>query len=128
MAIAAHNNRNESIDRILANFVALRGVTTAALVDGDGLVTHIRRDFEMDSDALGAASQIVFSAARRASQQVQQNGVKVVISENQDGMVLLAPLNRDFVLVIVADASGMLGTIRFEMREQANELNTLIGR
>jgi predicted regulator of Ras-like GTPase activity (Roadblock/LC7/MglB family) len=122
------NDRNDGIERVLANFVALRGVTTAALVDGDGLVTHIRRDFEMDSDALGAAAQIVFSAARRAASQVKQDDVKVVISENEDGMVLLSPLAKDFVLVVVADTTGMLGTIRFEMREAAAEINALLGR
>jgi|JI10StandDraft_1071094.scaffolds.fasta_scaffold1086852_1 predicted regulator of Ras-like GTPase activity (Roadblock/LC7/MglB family) len=128
MATIARNDRNEGIDRVLANLVSVRGVTTAALVDGDGLVTHIRRDFEMDSDALGAAAQIVFSSARRAAQQVRQDDVKVVISENQDGMVLLAPLSRGFVLCLVSDTSGMLGTIRFEMREALPELTNLLGR
>lgn len=128
MAPQGRSERNDGIERILAAFVTLRGVTTAALVDSDGLVTHIRRDFEMDADALGAASQIVFSAAKRAAQQVKQDDVKLVIAENHDGMVLLAPLSKGFILVLVTDTSGMLGTIRFEMREQAPELNNLIGR
>lgn len=127
MAIA-RNDRNDGIDRILSDLASLRGVTTAALVDGDGLVTHIRRDFEMDSDALGAAAQIVFTSARRSAGQVNQGDVKLVLSENNDGMVILAPLAKNFVLVLVTDTSGMLGTIRFEMRETLPALNTLLGR
>lgn len=125
---ATRADRNEGIERILASLVTLRGVTTAALVDEDGLVTHIRRDFEMDADALGAASQVVFAAAKRACQQVRQEAVKLVISENTDGMVLLTPLNKSFILCLVTDTSGMLGTIRFEMRETVPELNNLLGR
>jgi predicted regulator of Ras-like GTPase activity (Roadblock/LC7/MglB family) len=124
----ARNDRNDGIDRVLAGLVTLRGVTTAALVDEDGLVTHIRRDFEMDADALGAAAQVVFAAAKRACQQVRQDAVKLVISENQDGMILLTPLNRSFILCLVTDTSGMLGTIRFEMREVVPELNAMLGR
>lgn len=120
--------RNEGIERALADLASLRGVTTAALVDGDGLVTHIRRDFEMDSDALGAASQIMFTSARRAAKQVNQDDAKLVLSENEDGLVILAPLAKNFVLVLVADATGMLGTIRFEIRETVPGLNQLLGR
>ncbi len=36
--------RNKAIEAELVELVALRGVTTAAVVDGDGFVTHIRRD------------------------------------------------------------------------------------
>jgi predicted regulator of Ras-like GTPase activity (Roadblock/LC7/MglB family) len=121
-------DRNQGIERILSDLSALRGVTTAALVDADGLVTHIRRDFEMDSDALGAAAQIMFTSARRAASQVNQEDTRLVLSENAQGLVILAPLNKDFVLVLVADSTGMLGTIRFEIRETVVELNNLLGR
>lgn len=117
--------RNQRIDSALANLVALRGVTTAAIVDSDGFVTHIRRDFEMDADALGAATQVVFAAAVQAAKQVSQGGTKLVLCENKDGLVLLAPLVRGFVLVLVADSSAMLGAVRYEIRESTPELDTL---
>ncbi len=119
--------RNQRIERNLADLTALRGVTTAAIVDGDGFVTHIRRDFEVDTDALGAAVQIMFSSAQRAAEQVGQESSRLVVSENKDGLILLAPLTRGFVLVLVADASAMLGTVRFEMKETVPELNELFG-
>lgn len=117
--------RNQRIDRMLADLAALRGVTTAALVDGDGFVTHIRRDFEVDTDALGAAVQLMYSAAQRAAEQVAQQETRLLLSENKDGIVLLAPLARGLVLVLVADESAMLGTVRFEMKETVPELNEL---
>src|SRR5687768_993425 len=83
--------RSRQIDRLLAGLTALRGVTAAAIVDTDGFVTHIRRDFEINTDALGAAIQIVYGASRKAAEHVMQGPSALVISENKDGMVLLAP-------------------------------------
>lgn len=64
------NKISDEIDKQLVTLTAIRGVTAAAIVDNDGLVTHIRRDFEVDADALGAVVQIVFGAARWAAENV----------------------------------------------------------
>lgn len=119
--------RNQKVDGVLAALVALRGVTTAAIVDGDGFVTHLRRDFDVDVDALGAAVQIVFSAATQAAAQVNQGRTRLILAENKDGIVLLAPLARGFVLVLVADESAMLGAVRYEMKEALPELDAAFG-
>jgi predicted regulator of Ras-like GTPase activity (Roadblock/LC7/MglB family) len=121
-------NRSQQIDRILTDLMALKGVTAAAIVDADGFVTHIRRDFEINSDALGAAVQIVFGAAQKAAQHVEQNSASLVISENQSGLVIFAPLAGGFILSIVADSSAMLGSIRFEARGMLPALSALLGQ
>jgi predicted regulator of Ras-like GTPase activity (Roadblock/LC7/MglB family) len=119
--------RNQRIEGLLAGLVAQRGVTTAAITDADGFVTHLRRDFDVDADALGAAVQIVFNAASRASEQVKQSNVKLILAENRDGVMLFAPLARGFVLVVVADGSAMLGAVRYEIKETVPELDALFG-
>lgn len=119
------NERASQIDRVLANLTALRGVTAAAIIDSDGFVTHVRRDFEIDTDALGAAIQIVHGAARRAAEHVSQGGARLVLSENDDGIMLLAPLAKGFVLALVADGSAMLGAVRFELKETIPHLNQM---
>ena len=119
--------RNQHIERTLADLASQRGVTTAAIVDGDGFVTHIRRDFEVDADALGAAVQTMSTAATRAAEQAGQESNKLVLSEIKDGMVLMAPIARGFVLVIVGDSTAMLDTIRYEVRETVPELSSIFG-
>lgn len=109
--------RNERIDAALVNLSSLRGVTAAAVVDGDGLVTHIRRDFDVNTDALGAGVQVVLGAAQRASENVDQETTKMVICENKEGYILLSPIAKGLLLVLVADSEALLGTIRFELRE-----------
>lgn len=90
-------------------------------------MTHIRKDFEIDTDALGAAVQIVYTAAHRAAEQVADHATKLILSENKDGVMILGPLVRGFVLTLVADESAMLGAMRFELKETIPVLNELLG-
>jgi predicted regulator of Ras-like GTPase activity (Roadblock/LC7/MglB family) len=117
--------RGGRIDKLLAAITALRGVTAAAVIDADGFVTHVRRDFEIDTDALGAAVQITFGSARRAAEHVAQGQTQLVLVENKDGLVMLAPLTKGFVLALVGDGSAMLGAVRFEVKQIVPELNQL---
>jgi predicted regulator of Ras-like GTPase activity (Roadblock/LC7/MglB family) len=121
----AMNDRSAKVDRILATVAALRGVTAAAVIDSDGLVTHVRRDFEINTDALGAAVQIAFGSARRASEHVAQGDTHLVLVENKNGLVMLAPLARGFVLALVGDSTAMLGAVRFEVKQTVPDLNQL---
>lgn len=123
--IEQRSAKNEEVDAILRHLTTLRGVTAAAVIDRDGLVTHIRRDFEVDTDALGASVQIVFGAASKAAKHVEQNDSKIVICENETGYILLAPLKSDFIIAVVGDSDALLGTIRFELKETVPDLNEL---
>jgi predicted regulator of Ras-like GTPase activity (Roadblock/LC7/MglB family) len=117
--------RSSKVERILAGISGLRGVTAAAVIDSDGLVIHVRRDFEIDADALGAAVQIAFGSARRAAEHVAQGETQLVLVENKDGLVLLAPLAKGFILAVVGDGSAMLGAVRFEVKQTIPDLNSL---
>jgi predicted regulator of Ras-like GTPase activity (Roadblock/LC7/MglB family) len=121
----AMSDRSAKVERILTAVAALRGVTAAAIIDSDGLVTHVRRDFEINTDALGAAAQIACGSARRASEHVSQGETNLVLVENRDGLVMLAPLTKGFVLALVGDGSAMLGAVRFEVKQTVPELNQL---
>src|SRR5579884_3669339 len=117
--------RTQKVEKILGSVTALRGVTAAAIIDADGFVTHVRRDFEINTDALGAAVQIAFGSARRASEHVSQGTTHLVLVENKDGLVMLAPLTKGFILALVGDGSAMLGAVRFEVKQTVPELNQL---
>jgi predicted regulator of Ras-like GTPase activity (Roadblock/LC7/MglB family) len=119
------SERSQKVEKILGSVTALRGVTAAAIIDQDGLVTHVRRDFEINTDALGAAVQIAFGSARRASDHVAQGATNMVLVENKDGLVMLAPLSKGFVLALVGDSSAMLGAVRFEVKQTVPELNQI---
>jgi len=118
-------DRDAYIDSLLGGLTSLRGVTAAAIVDGDGFPIRLRHDFEIDSDALGVVVQIVLGSARQAAEKVQQGDTDLVLSENQKGLVLLAPLTKGLVLVVMTDKSAMLGAVRFELKETVPQVNAL---
>ena len=118
-------DRTSQVEKVLRSVTALRGVTAAAIIDSDGFVTHVRRDFDINTDALGAAVQIAFGSARRASEHVSQGATNLVLVENKDGLVMLAPLSKGFILALIGDSSAMLGAVRFEVKQTIPELNQL---
>lgn len=119
------NELSENIDRVLAGLTALRGVTAAAIVDADGFVTHIRRDFEIDSEALGVAAQVMYGAAQQSAKNVGQGETNIVLAENVDGLILLTSVGNGLLLTLVADRTAMLGSVRFEMKGAVGELKRM---
>ncbi len=120
--------RGHTVDRVLAELMSLRGVTSAAIVDRDGFVIYIRKDFEINSEALGAAVQIMFGAANRSASHVHQENSVIVISENQEGLMIIAPLGPEFTLALVADNNALLGALRFEVKETLPVLSRILNR
>ncbi len=118
-------DRDAYIDSLLGGLTSLRGVTAAAIVDADGFPIRLRHDFDIDEDALGVVVQIVLGSARQAAEKVKQGDTDLVLSENHDGLVLLAPLTKGLVLVVMTDKSAMLGAVRFELKETVPQVNAL---
>jgi len=117
--------RNQTIDDILRDLTGLKGVTAAAIVDQDGLVTSIRREFEVNTDSLGVTIQIIFGAATKAAEHSKQNLVKIVICENENGFIMMAPLKNNLMLALFTDEDALLGAVRYEIKETVVSLNQL---
>jgi predicted regulator of Ras-like GTPase activity (Roadblock/LC7/MglB family) len=117
--------RNTKVERVLKNIVGLRGVTSAVVVDNDGLVTHAQKDFDINTDALGAAVQIAYGSAHQASDHVRLGATHLVIVESKEGIIVLAPLSKGLILALVADTSALLGNVRLEVKQTIPVLNEL---
>jgi predicted regulator of Ras-like GTPase activity (Roadblock/LC7/MglB family) len=117
--------RNQTVDDILRDLTGLNGVTAAAIVDKDGLVTSIRREFDVNTDSLGVTIQIVYGAATRAAEHSRQGLVKIVISENTNGYIMMAPLINGLMLAVLTDEDALLGAVRYEIKETLPTLNQL---
>ncbi|NOU14730.1 MAG: hypothetical protein HOO92_12340 [Methylococcaceae bacterium] len=113
------------IDQILRNLMSIQGVSAAAIVDNEGLVTHIHRDFEINTDAIGASVQVVFGAASRAALHVGHHVTNLVICENAEGFILAMPIDAGFMLALVTERDALLGRVRFELKETIPVLKKL---
>ncbi len=124
-SIDSRKNSANEIDSILRDLMNMQGVTAVAIVDKDGLVTHIRRNFDINTDALGVSVQIVFGAASKAANHVNHQSANIVICENAGGYVLLAPITSGFMLSLVTEDDALLGRVRFELKEAIPSLKKL---
>lgn len=113
------------IDSTLRNLMSIQGVSAAAIVDSDGFVTHIHRDSEINTDAIGASVQVVFGAAARAATHVGHHSTNMVICENAEGYILSTPIEAGFVLALVTKRDALLGRVRFELKETIPVLKQL---
>ncbi len=118
-------DRTTQMDKILAQLTALKGVTSSALIDPDGLVIHARKDFDIDIEALAPSVQIAFGAATRVSAQSDGGQTRLLLAENQAGLNVMAPLSNNFMLAVIADTDAMLGAVRYEVKEAVTALNKL---
>lgn len=118
-------SQSGEIEAILRNLMGIQGVTAAAIVDSDGLVTHIQRESDVNTDAIGASVQVVFGAAARAAQHVGHHSTNMVICENAEGFILSTPVEAGFMLALVTQRDALLGRVRFELKETIPVLKKL---
>ena len=119
-------DRTRQLDTVLSSLTSMGGVTAAGVIDNDGFMVHIRRDAEIDTNALGAGVHVVFGAATKAALQSDLGTSSLVLVETQRGLIMLLPLEGDYVLAVLADQTAMLGAVRFEAKMCVPELNKLI--
>ncbi|MDD5463066.1 MAG: roadblock/LC7 domain-containing protein [Methylococcales bacterium] len=113
------------IDFILHNLMRIQGVSAVAMVDIDGLITHIRHNSEVNTDAIGASVQVVFGAATKAALHVGHHVTNMVICENAEGYILSTPIDAGFMLAMVTERDALLGKVRFELKETIPVLKKL---
>jgi predicted regulator of Ras-like GTPase activity (Roadblock/LC7/MglB family) len=118
-------SQSSEIDSILRNLMSIQGVSAAAIIDNDGFVTHIHRDSEVNTDAIGASVQVVFGAATRSAAHVGHHGTNMVICENTEGYILSTPIDAGFILALVTQRDALLGRVRFELKETIPVLKRL---
>jgi len=118
-------SQSNEIDSTLRNLMSIQGVTAAAIVDSDGFVTHIQRDSEINTDAIGASVQVVFGAAARSAVHVGHHVTNMVICENTEGYILSTPVEAGFILAVVTKRDALLGRVRFELKETVPVLKKL---
>ncbi len=113
--------------RFLETLAKARGVSGAAIVDEGGRIIQVRGEAE-NAAALGAAARGIARSAAIAAREVEQAATKLILLENEEGIVVLVPLPRGFVLTILADSPGVLGLVRFETKKMLSELRVVIER
>ncbi|MBD0738326.1 roadblock/LC7 domain-containing protein [Streptomyces sp. CBMA29] len=128
MSIDMHND-SQTFNWLLANFVRKTdGVRDAVAVSSDGLLIAVSDGLgRTDADHLSAVVSGLSSLARSASRRYEFDGVKLIMIEMGRGFLLVSAIRDGSCLGVLADSSGELGLVGYEMAvlsERAGDLLT----
>ncbi|MEV0093123.1 roadblock/LC7 domain-containing protein [Streptomyces sp. NPDC050738] len=126
MTVDLHND-SQTFNWLLAQFVRhTDGVRDAVAVSSDGLLIAVSEGLgRTDADHLSAIVSGLSSLARSASRRYEFDGVKLIMIEMGRGFLLVSAIRDGSCLGVLADSSGELGLVGYEMAvlsERAGDL------
>jgi predicted regulator of Ras-like GTPase activity (Roadblock/LC7/MglB family) len=122
------HNESQTFNWLLANFVRRTdGVRDAVAVSSDGLLIAVSEGLSRtDADHLAAVVSGLSSLARSASKRYQFDGVKLIMIEMGRGFLLVSAIRDGSCLGVLADSSGELGLVGYEMAVLAERAGDLL--
>ncbi|NUP36700.1 MAG: dynein regulation protein LC7, partial [Streptomyces sp.] len=111
-----------------ANFVkSTDGVRDAVAVSSDGLLIAVSDGLgRTEADHLSAIVSGLSSLARSASKRYGFDGVKLIMIEMGRGFLLVSAIRDGSCLGVLADSSGELGLVGYEMAVLAERAGDLL--
>jgi predicted regulator of Ras-like GTPase activity (Roadblock/LC7/MglB family) len=125
--VDAHKD-SQTFNWLLANFVrGTDGVRDAVAVSSDGLLIAVSDGLgRTEADHLAAIVSGLSSLARSASKRYGFDGVKLIMIEMGRGFLLVSAIRDGSCLGVLADSSGELGLVGYEMAVLAERAGDLL--
>ncbi|MEW1655371.1 MULTISPECIES: roadblock/LC7 domain-containing protein [unclassified Streptomyces] len=127
MSVDLHND-SQTFNWLLASFVRKTdGVRDAVAVSSDGLLIAVSEGLNRtDADHLAAVVSGLSSLARSASRRYEFDGVKLIMIEMGRGFLLVSAIRDGSCLGVLADSTGELGLVGYEMAVLAERAGDLL--
>lgn len=118
----------DRLNWLLANFVRdTDGVRDAIAVSSDGLLVATSAGLDRtEADHLGAIVSGLTSLGRSAARRYAFEGLKLIMIEMRRGFLLVSQIEGGSCLGVLADASGDLGLIGYEIAVLADRFGTIL--
>jgi predicted regulator of Ras-like GTPase activity (Roadblock/LC7/MglB family) len=119
---------SQAFNWLLAGFVRnTDGVRDAVAVSSDGLLIAVSEGLgRTEADHLAAIVSGLSSLARSASRRYGFDGVKLIMIEMGRGFLLVSAIRDGSCLGVLADSSGELGLVGYEMAVLAERAGDLL--
>lgn len=117
---------SQSLEEALKELQQSSGLAMAAVVGADGLVIDAASEAGIDAESICSVAANGLLMMDALSQELNADSAKMMTLEYENDTILLAPLDRDNLLVLLAGAGTNLGRLRILMRRSAENLTAAL--
>ena len=111
---------------LLKGVLAIKGVTSAAVVSGEGFIVEGVSNDDTDLGFVGGLIASSLASGRALAGLLGEGEIAQTMIEYENGPVLLTPIagapGDDFVAVVTLESTGTLGRVRFQLRKLLPEI------
>lgn len=116
----------QSLAEALRELQQSSGLAMAAVVGSDGLVIDAASDPGIDAESICSVAANGLLMMDALGQELNASSAKMLTLEFESDTILLAPLDQDNLLVLLAGAGTNLGRLRILMRRSAETLSAAL--
>ncbi|RIK36850.1 MAG: hypothetical protein DCC58_18755 [Chloroflexi bacterium] len=113
----------QGLDDQLRDLQQSNGLAMAAVVGTDGLVIDASAEPGIDAESICSVAANGMLMMDALSQELNSQPAKIMTLEYEAQTILMAPLDEDTLLVLLAGAGTNLGRLRILMRRSITELS-----
>lgn len=114
------------LSEVLEALAARPGVRGAVLLSGDGLPIDQRSATPLDADAVAALAATLMQHGHRLGLAAERGELRTAVAEFQDGIAIMALLNEDAILFLIAEADTDVGDLLYDLRAHRPALAALL--
>src|SRR5438477_4811046 len=106
------------LSSVLDRFLAIDGVSMAAVVGTDGLVIESAGTPGFDVEAVSAVATSALGAAQSLAEEVTKGRLVQAMVEFESGVVVMEPIGELGVLLILTESTASIGRVRLVARRE----------
>lgn len=110
---------------LLKQILGIKGVVSAALIDGDGMLIEGVTSDGSDLSFMGGAIASSLASSKALAGLLGEGRLTQTMIEYEQGPVLMTPLQaegKEYVAVLTLEGTGDLGRVKFQLRNLLPEL------
>lgn len=115
-------DRSGDLRNLLSELSKLRGVSAACLAGCDGFLIDSIFNAKMEAELVGAIASAGFGTSESIGRELGRGAFELTMIEFEQGAVVIAPVGKNFLLVIMTDKDANLGMLRIKIRKLGKEI------
>ena len=114
------------LKRVLEEFLAIDGVTSASLIGRDGFVIEIVSSHPVDTDALGALGSSAMRFFDRGGLSLDMGRVRQLALEYNNGAIVMTAITADEFLAVTTDSQAAMGRVSYALAKTSSRVAAVI--